>query len=108
MIKILGLARKAGKVVIGTDLTVNEVRKNRVKVVLLASDASNNTKKLIYDKCQFYKVFVIDTYSSAEISNSIGKENIKVIGISDEGFSKLLLSQKKEVMNYGQKTNEEQ
>src|SRR5690554_7643261 len=106
MIKILGLARRAKKLIIGTELTVKGIRTNRVKLVLLALDASSNTKKQIYDKCRTYNVDVLDVFSSDEISKSIGKKNIKVVGIIDEGFSKILLNQAKEVNNYGQKNNE--
>lgn len=106
MIKILGLARRAKKLIIGTELTVKGIRTNRVKLVLLALDASSNTKKQIYDKCRTYNVDVLDVFSSDEISKSIGKKNIKVVGIIDEGFSKTLLNQAKEVNNYGQKNNE--
>lgn len=107
MIKILGLARRARKLITGTELTVKGVRTNRVKLVLLALDASDNTKKQIYDKCRTYNVDVIDIFSSDEISKSIGKKNIKVIGIIDEGFSKTLLNQAKEVNEYGQKDYKE-
>lgn len=108
MTKILGLARRARKIIIGTELTVKGIRSNRIKLVLLATDASSNTKKQIYDKSNTYKVEVIESLSSDELSLSIGKKNIKVLGIVDEGFSKLLLNQVKEVNNYGQKaTNEE-
>lgn len=106
MIKTLGLVRRARKLIVGTELTVKGVRTNRVKLVLLAIDASNNTKKQIYDKCKTYNVDVIDIFSSEEISNSIGKKNIKVIGIIDQGFSKALLNQAKEVNSNGQKNNE--
>lgn len=94
MINNLGLANRARKVIIGTDLTVKGIRQNRVKLVLLAKDASNNTKKLINDKSNYYKVPVIDIYSSEVISKAIGNKNIKVVSINDEGFSKLLLKSK--------------
>lgn len=105
MNKILGLAKRANKVVLGTEITINSVRRNKVKLVLLATDASENTKKLVYDKTNYYNVKVLEELSSLELSSSLGKKNnIMVVGITDHGFSNLLLNQKKEVNNYGQET----
>lgn len=95
MNKILGLARRAGKVVIGTNLTIKSLRNNKVKLILLANDASLNTKKMVYDKAKHYNCLVVESLDSNEISTSIGKSNIMVIGILDEGFSKKILSLKK-------------
>lgn len=90
MIKNLGLAFRAGKVVSGTDTVIEKLRKKQLYLILLASDASDNTKKKINDKAKTYETKVIETYDSQTISISIGKSNIKVIGITDEGFSKII------------------
>lgn len=90
MIKNLGLAFRAGKVVSGTDTVIEKLRKKQLYLILLASDASDNTKKKINDKAKTYGTKVIETYDSQTISISIGKSNIKVIGITDEGFSKII------------------
>jgi len=90
MIKNLGLAFRAGKVVSGTDTVIEKLRKKQLHLILLASDASDNTKKKINDKAKTYETKVIETYDSQTISISIGKSNIKVIGITDEGFSKII------------------
>ena len=47
---LIGLAMRAGKVVSGDDSTLLELKKGRVKLVLIAEDASNNTQKLFKDK----------------------------------------------------------
>lgn len=95
MLNTIGLAMRARKVIVGTNFTVDTIRKKRARVVILANDASENTKKLIYDKCRTYNVEVIENISSDELSNAIGKKNIKVICLTDEGFSNLILSQKR-------------
>ncbi|WP_162140122.1 L7Ae/L30e/S12e/Gadd45 family ribosomal protein [Haploplasma axanthum] len=95
MIKIIGLARRARKITSGTEITINGVRSGKVKLVILANDASLNTKKLVNDKCKTYGVTVVEEFSTIELSDAIGKENIKVIGIVDDGFSKSILNQKR-------------
>ncbi len=86
----LGLAYVAKKTVIGADYVVDSLRKKELYLVLLASDASENTKKRISDKTKTYQVELIENYSTDELSSAVGKKNIKVIGIKDKGFSMLL------------------
>lgn len=94
MNKILGLANRARKLTVGTEFTIKGVRNGKVKLVILASDASSNTQKLVNDKCGTYKVEIV-MGNSFEMSNAIGKNNIMVIGIIDKGFSDLILNQKR-------------
>lgn len=83
----LGLAYVAKKVVIGTDEVVKALQNKQLYLVLLATDASDNTTKKIKDKTNTYQVELIHKYSSEDISSAMGKKNIKVIGIKDKGFS---------------------
>lgn len=86
----LGLCKKAGKLITGTDTVVEGLRNNKVELVFLASDTALNTSKKILDKCKTYEVEVIATYSSALLSQALGKTNCHVVGIIDRGFAKLL------------------
>ena len=83
----LGLAYAARKVVIGTEEVVKSLQKKQLYLVLLATDASENTIKKIKDKTNTYQIELIHTYTTLDISSAIGKKNIKVIGIKDKGFS---------------------
>ena len=86
----LGLAYAASKVVLGTDEVVKALQKKMIYLVLLATDASENTTKKIKDKTNTYQIELIHKYTSLEISSAIGKKNIKVIAIKDKGFSMML------------------
>lgn len=94
MYNTIGLAMRARKVTIGTEITINGVRNSKVKLVLLASNASKNTQKLVNDKCKTYNVDVIIVDGDL-MSNAIGKNNVKVLGIIDDGFRQLVLNQKR-------------
>ncbi|CCV64030.1 Ribosomal protein L7A family protein [Alteracholeplasma palmae J233] len=91
MNKTLGLAYIAKKVVVGTDFVVESLRKKKLFLVVIATDASDNTKKKIYDKSKTYETQVIERLNSEELSKAIGMHNVKVIGILDKGFSDLLV-----------------
>lgn len=95
MLSLIGLAARAKKITYGADLTIKNVRQNKVKLVLLASDASLNTQKFINDKCFSYNVLVNKDFNSIELSNAVGKNNVKVLGITDQGFSEAFLNRKR-------------
>ena len=83
----IGLAFRAKKVCVGTEITIEKIRKNQVFLVILASDASDLTKKKIMDKTSYYKVEVLSDIDTLDLSNSVGKKNIKVVGILDRGLA---------------------
>ena len=81
----LGLAYRARKVVLGEEV-LNRIED--VKLLFIASDISDKSRQRFEKKCFYYDIQHIDTYSSKELSDSIGKNNVKVLGITDEGFAK--------------------
>lgn len=85
----LGLAARARKIVTGETL-ITKIRSNEVEFVIIASDASDNTKKKITDKCTSYKVEYVIAYTIDELSSAIGKKNRVALGIQDTGFAKIL------------------
>ena len=96
MMSLLGFAKKAGKVIIGTDMAVESVRsgrKNAVKLFLLASDASANTEKRINNTSEYYGVPTIVTQAKkSELAHTVGSvSEISVIGVTDKGFADAML-----------------
>ena len=86
----LGLATRAGKIVSGDDSTLLELKRGNVKFVIVAEDASNNTKKLFKDKSTYRNVPYVYFSSKLQLGLAIGKAPRAVIGIKDEGFAKKL------------------
>lgn len=85
-LNLLGMAMKAGKIVSGESLTLKEIQSQRAKIVILATDASENTKKKFLDKCKYYDIPIVSNFTKDQISRSIGK-NRAVCAVSDKGFS---------------------
>ena len=74
--KLIGLCRAAGGVTTGFDAVLGEVRANRARFVLVASDASGRTRKQINDKCKYYHVTCFEgTYSSEALSEMLGRRS---------------------------------
>ena len=86
---MLGLCRRAGKLITGTDLVTKSLPSKKVCLVIYSNDASDNTKKRVTDKCSFYEVECVKApFSSSEISDAIGKSGaICTLGITDLNFA---------------------
>lgn len=89
---LLGLASRARKIVSGETLIMN-IRNKNVSYVIIAEDASDNTKKKISDKCKSFDVQYSIEGSSDKLSKAIGKQNRMAIGIMDVGFAKKIKEQ---------------
>ena len=101
-LQLLGLAKKANKIITGEEFVTDAIRKKKIFLVFLASDAGVNTTKKITDKTKYYEVPLINSYTSDELSYIIGKKRM-VIGISDAGFA---TSIEKGCDSYGKETQE--
>ena len=86
----LGLCQRANGLISGEEMVIEGIQSGKVYYVFLASDAGYNTTKQVLDKAKYYEITVDSTYTSAELSHSIGKQNRKVIGITNKGFIKIL------------------
>ena len=85
-LNLLGIATRAGKLTTGDSFSLNEIQSKRAKIVILASDASDNTRKKFLDKCLYYDIPIFTVFTKEEISRAVGK-NRAVCAISDSGFS---------------------
>ena len=85
---LLGFAARARKLICGTDLCRDEIRRGKLSFVLVASDASDNTKKRIADACKYYEAqLCCIPLTAGELSHMIGKSaNITVVGVTDINF----------------------
>ena len=90
VLSMLGLAMKAGKLTSGEFMTETSVKSRQSKLVIVAEDASNNTKKNFSDMCTYYHVPLIIFGTKTEIGAAIGKEFRASVSINDEGFAAAL------------------
>ncbi|WP_088033786.1 YlxQ family RNA-binding protein [Evansella clarkii] len=91
-LNLLGLIYRAGKLVTGEELVVKAVQKQKLSLVIISEDASDNTKKKLSDKCSYYKIPFFIRGDREAIGQAIGKAGRVVIGIEDPGFAKKIRS----------------
>ena len=84
----LGLARKAGKLVFGFDMTVESIQKGTAKAVLLSSDCAERTARNIKRIAEENEAEVlILPLTMDEIGYAVAKR-VGVLSVCDSGFSK--------------------
>lgn len=88
---LLGLATRAGKTVFGTEACMSAIEKRKVKLILLASDASERTKTNFKEICNKNNIEVSEMLKMESLSKAIGKTDKVVVGIVDANFSKEML-----------------
>lgn len=83
----LGIATKAGKLVSGEFSTEKAVKEGTAKLVIVASDASDNTKKMFTNMCTFYKVPLYCFGNKIDLGHAIGKEFRASLVLLDKGLA---------------------
>ncbi len=102
----LGLATKAGEVVSGEFMTEKSIRDGMAKLVIVAEDASANTKKKFKDSCSFYRIPCVFFSDKETLGNAIGKEFRASLAVTDRGFAQSIgKNLDLEVMKYGKNEN---
>ena len=82
---------KAGKLVSGEYLVEKAVKEMKAYLVVIAEDASDNTKKHFSDMCQYRNIPIRFFRTKEEIGKTIGKSYRASIAVTDEGFAKSIL-----------------
>ena len=47
ILSLLGICKRAGKLITGADTTIDSIRKNKAKLVIFANDFSKSSKKSV-------------------------------------------------------------
>ena len=85
---LIGLATKAGKTAGGEFLTEREVKSGRAALVIVAEDASENTKKKFQNMCEYYKVPIRFYGDKDTLGQAMGKQFRASLAVLDEGLAK--------------------
>ena len=93
VISLLGLAERAGKIASGEFAAEKAVKTGKARLIIVAEDASDNTKKKFSDMCKYYQV-PFACYSQKELlGHGIGKECRASLAVLDGGFAKAIEKQ---------------
>jgi len=87
-LSMISLATKAGKTKSGEFMTEKEVKEGNACLVIVAGDASENTKKKFKNMCDFYKVPIYFYGDKDTLGHAMGKEFRASLAVTDAGFAK--------------------
>jgi len=90
ILSMLGLAEKSGNIASGEFSTEQSIKKGKSYLVIVATDASDNTKKQFMDMTAFYEVPCYLYGTKEELGSSIGKVYRASLSVNDENFAKAL------------------
>ena len=94
---MLGLATRAGKITFGADSTKEAIIKKKIKLIIIAEDASERTKSKFLELAKINNIPAYVIMNIETLSKSIGKKNKAVVGLIDINFSKAII----EIINGG-------
>ena len=87
-LQLLGLARRAGKLLYGYDSVVSQ--KDSVSVVFTSNDLSEKTRKNLIYALESVKTVATD-YDMNRLGYAIGTKPVGIVAVADEGFARLLI-----------------
>ncbi|SCG83404.1 putative ribosomal protein ylxQ [Proteiniborus sp. DW1] len=91
LLSMLGIGRKAGLIISGEMGCIQSLKERKSKLLIIASDASDNTKSKFQSICNQKNIRYLEIGQKVELGESIGKGLTSVISVNDEAFSKALL-----------------
>ena len=93
VLSLIGLAMKAGKCASGEFMTEREAKTGGAKLVMVAADASDNTKKMFTDMCTYYKVPLYFWGKKEDLGAAIGRDYRASVALTDAGFRDAVVKQ---------------
>nr|WP_312495820.1 ribosomal L7Ae/L30e/S12e/Gadd45 family protein [Anaerosporobacter sp.] len=98
ILSYIGIATKAGKVASGEFSSEKAVKEHKAELVIVASDASDNTKKMFTNMCTYYKVPIYFFGEKSELGHAMGKEMRASLAMLDKGLADATQKQLKNVV----------
>lgn len=89
----IGLAQKAGKLAAGEFLTEKAIKEGKAELILLAEEASANTRKKFIDSGTYYSVPVYLLGSKEKLGHAMGKEFRASAAVLDKGLAAAIMKQ---------------
>lgn len=87
-LQMIGMAQRAHGVGSGEFMTETTVKEGRAYLVIVACDASANTKKNFTNMCAFYRVPYREYGTKETLGHAIGKEYRASLSVTNEGLAR--------------------
>ena len=88
--RMLGLAARMRAIAFGEGAAKDSVKNGKAQVVIVAADASDNTKKKFRNSCEFYSVRMIEYSDKLTLGRYTGREFAVVLAVMNRGIAEEL------------------
>jgi ribosomal protein L7Ae-like RNA K-turn-binding protein len=92
---LIGIATKSNNIASGEFQTEKAVKEHKAALVIVAEDASDNTKKMFRNMCTYHRVPIYFWGSKNELGHSMGKEFRASLAVLDKGLAEEIEKQLK-------------
>jgi ribosomal protein L7Ae-like RNA K-turn-binding protein len=89
---LIGLGLRGRLAVVGVQQVRDAAKRGRLKIALVATDASQNSLDKVESLLAARKVTIIRSFSARELGEVAGRELVAVIGVSDAGLAQGITS----------------
>ena len=91
ILNFIGLAKRAGKISTGEFICRKAIQQGLARLVLVAEDASDNTKKAMCNSCKHYHVPYLEFADKDRLGKYTGGGSKAVVSVNDENFAKAVI-----------------
>ncbi|MDH3223184.1 MAG: ribosomal L7Ae/L30e/S12e/Gadd45 family protein [Gemmatimonadota bacterium] len=88
---ILGLARRAGRLVVGAEESRRAIRQGVARVVVIADDAAGGQREKVLRASRAGSVPVLHEASGSALGAALGRGKVTAVAVTDRGLSSKLL-----------------
>lgn len=88
---MLGLGKRARYIVSGDTACMQDIKKNKCNLLIIAKDSSDNTKDKFENVCKNRSINYVLFGNKESLGKAIGKDLTALISVSDYNFSKAIL-----------------
>ena len=97
LLQLLGLAARAGAVLPGTERVRESARSGSLEFVLVASDASDNSRDKLVPLLTSRQIPHAVVFDRVALGGAVGKAPLSALGITDKKLAKRVLEMAREL-----------
>lgn len=90
-LQFLGIVKKSGNLVEGYNKCEEIINKRKLYLLIISTNCSDNTKERFIKLCTNNALPYALTYSSENLGNAIGRDEINLLGVLNKNMSDNLL-----------------
>lgn len=91
ILALIGLARKAGKLIIGEQAVRKGLKLSQVQLLILAQDSSNRTKRYFTAYAKAKAIPLIELSTKTGLGKQLGRQEIAILALIDRSLANAVL-----------------